>query len=131
MDDTALVFVYGSLKSGYWNNERCLAGALLVGDGYTLKNYLLVDGGVPFAIPAKDTDEKGLPIKGEVWEIDLNKHLPRLDALEGHPTFYTREQISVSVKGEVCNAFIYEMQAKHYHQSPLCGVVEDKYVWHR
>ena len=125
MKETALVFVYGSLKRGYWNN-RLLEGALFVGEAHTTKKYSLVDGGVPMAVP----DEEGLPVMGEVYEIDVSLHLGPLDRLEGHPRFYTREQVGVVLKGEVCNAYIYEMQYT-YRDGDMCQVVDDKYVWNR
>lgn len=112
MDEKTLVFVYGSLKRGYWNNHY-LKGATFVGEAHTAKLYTLLDGGVPFAIP----DEQGLPIKGEVYEIDISTHLGPLDRLEGHPHGYTRTTIGVTVSGEVFNAFIYEYR----HSDPLRG----------
>ena len=126
MKNTALVFVYGSLKKGFWNN-RFLKGAAFLGEGHTSKLYTLVDGGVPFAVP----NEKGLPVKGEVYEIDLSTHLGPLDWLEGHPRNYERTTVGVVVNGEMMDAFIYEMKhiSLHSCEGRECKVEEDKYVW--
>jgi gamma-glutamylaminecyclotransferase len=100
------VFVYGTLKSKYWNN-RLLAGATFLGEAFTEKRYTMRGSGVPYIMP----NDAGFPVKGEVFEIDEQQHLPGLDRLEGHPTGYTRTTIDVKLvaNGDVVPADIYEM----------------------
>jgi len=107
------IMVYGTLKRGYWNN-RLLDGAEFVGEALTVKNYIMTGNGIPFIHPNKG----GLPVKGEVYEINPDKHLSSLDRLEGHPHTYTRTTIDVQLLacGTKLKADIYEMLR---HRSPL------------
>lgn len=102
------VFVYGSLKAGYWNN-RLLHHSTFVGQACTSEFMLLVDGSFPHMLaPSQFAGIDGSPGKpsavdivdlagnvyGEVWRVD-DATLAELDRLEGCPHFYTREVISV------------------------------------
>lgn len=122
------VFVYGTLKRGYHNN-RLLHGASYLGEALTNKKYLLFGNGVPFAHPS----EKGLPVKGEVFEIDEKVHLKPLDYLEGHPTSYTRKTISVTLldNEEVVEADIYEMLRDWGSSQGTCDSSKGYYEWGR
>lgn len=87
------VFVYGTLKSGYWNSRR-FGDSTLIGPD-SISGYKLVEhgrGGIPYACPYE-----GSTIRGEVWDIgdvdtDSNSiaTLRSLDSLEGHPNGYLR-----------------------------------------
>jgi len=117
------LFVYGSLKQGFWNNTR-LNGAKFLGPALTKKNYTLMAGGFPYAVTA-DVGHKQLPIMGEVFEIDEG-HLARCDALEGHPNWYRRDTIKVTMlSGEEEDVMIYEWNSPLNQR--VCDVVEDKY----
>lgn len=101
-DNSVLVGVYGSLKSGESNNGL-LIGSDLLGTGLTVfPNYDLLDfGGYPGAIPGTSK------LRVEVWSVTQNV-LQRLDRLESHPHFYKREEIPVQLDtGEIVTAYIY------------------------
>ncbi|WP_456419752.1 gamma-glutamylcyclotransferase family protein [Thermovibrio sp.] len=86
-----LVFVYGTLKRGFWNNAL-LKRARFIGKGITLEKFKLYTVGFPYAVP----DEEGLPLKGEVYEVD-EKTLLELDNLEGYPIHYKRKRVKVKL----------------------------------
>lgn len=97
------VFVYGSLKAGFWNNAIMQrGGAKLVGQACTASFMVLVDGPFPYmASPQqfgpdayKVATEFGGNVYGEVWSVD-DETLKELDRLEGTPRHYTREVITV------------------------------------
>ncbi len=72
------VFVYGTLKTGL-SNHGWLRGQTLLGRAVTEARYRLFDlGGYPGMVQEED----GLPIAGEVWEVD-EAGLAQLDILEG------------------------------------------------
>lgn len=125
------MMVYGTLKNGYWNN-RLLAGATYLGEALTKKRYHMFGAGVPWIIP----NAQGLPVKGEVFEIDEEQHLPFIDRLEGHPHGYTRTNIQAKLlaTGEVVEVAIYEMisgiygrDAGRVKELPPIGYYEWKY----
>lgn len=87
-----LVFVYGTLKSGH-GNHRLLEGSEFVGYGKTAGHYHMLNGGFPRVVKGCLQEPRG-HVTGELYEVDMAT-LARLDALEGHPTFYTRERVWV------------------------------------
>lgn len=96
------IFVYGSLKRDF-PNHYFLRDAHFVGLAKTVERYSLYVDVYPFVYPR---DSVSL-IHGEVYKIDSNT-LHRLDALEGHPNLYRREQIDVRLEsGERMRAWIY------------------------
>lgn len=113
MNDTHLVFVYGSLKEGFHNN-RILANAALVQAGavtadacYTMKSLeyypAVFEGGTH-------------RVRGEVYEVDPDL-LKTLDALEGHPFVYERKL--VPVEGMSRRAWMYLWRdVNHYYFPP-------------
>ncbi len=73
------VFVYGTLKTGL-GNHGWLRGHAFLGRAVTEPLYRMFDlGGYPGMVAV---DEGGLPIEGEVWEVD-ERGLRLLDKLEG------------------------------------------------
>jgi gamma-glutamylcyclotransferase (GGCT)/AIG2-like uncharacterized protein YtfP len=97
------VFVYGTLKTGFWNN-RLMADAILIGQACTADMMLLVDGPFPYmASPSQFVGshhstavvELAGNVYGEVWRVD-DATLAQLDRLEGVPHHYTRELIKVA-----------------------------------
>jgi len=119
------LFVYGSLKKGYWNH-RLLQDAIFVGEAVTKKHYTLVNSGFPKAVTV-DIGRKKAPVAGEVFEID-EKHLRYCDGLEGHPDFYTRATIQVVLdSGDVVDTYIYEYN--HSSNQPSCTISNDIYSW--
>lgn len=106
---TTLVFVYGSLLSGFGNHRRLEAGnAKLVATGRTTERFVMHDMG---AFPACVPDDAGGQILGELYEVDAAT-LQSLDSLEGYhpelgPGLYDR--ITVDVDG--VPALMYVMHA--------------------
>ena len=86
-----LVFVYGTLKKGF-SNHRLLAGAEFLGTGQTVKKYAMYSTGTPIVLK----QEAVSPIFGELYRVD-EKILASLDSLEGHPDWYRREEVEISV----------------------------------
>lgn len=103
-----LVFVYGSLLEGLFNNRLLQAGnAKLVARTFTTQRFKMYDLG---AFPACVPDERGTCIHGEVYSVD-DATLARLDRLEGYdpergPGLYDR--ITVHVGGKM-HALMYVM----------------------
>lgn len=87
-----LLFVYGSLKSGY-ENAHLLAGATLLGPTRTRAGYRLIRycDGYPGLVPASDSESW---VVGELYAVDA-EHLLELDAFEECPTLYRRESIEL------------------------------------
>lgn len=118
------LFVYGTLKRGYGNN-RLLQNATFIGEAITNKPYLLFNCGFPKAVPS----EEGLPIIGEVFEVD-EAQLARCDSLEGHPDWYVRREINANINGREETVMIYEMD--QLQQAPMCHIIDNKYYqWGR
>lgn len=84
------VFVYGTLKKGE-GNHRLMSmseGVLLYSPAESYPNYTMYDlGGFPAVVHGGTSC-----IRGEVYKV---KTLDLLDDLEGHPTFYCREQVPI------------------------------------
>jgi len=101
---TNLVFVYGSLKSGF-GNHRCLSGAIPMEEDARLHDATMLDlGAFPAVIPGANT------VYGELYEV-TPEILERLDRLEGHPTFYQRHKVTI-----LC----YKWTGEEYSASAWC-----------
>lgn len=86
----AKVFVYGSLKQGFYNHS-VLYGATYLGDHNTDKEFKMLDlGSYPAVV---NSPECGFSIYGEVYEVD-QEGLDRLDHLEEYPAYYNRKTIT-------------------------------------
>lgn len=85
-----LVAVYGSLRRGM-GNHRLIEKYPLICTTCTeglFRMHDVANGAFPAIVP----DERaGDHIKVEVYEVD-DAGLASIDALEGHPVFYTRQQ---------------------------------------
>src|SRR5688572_5209665 len=111
------LFTYGTLCSGRSNN-RLLGNAILLGSARTQDHYELYDSG---AFPGMVDDKRDMVlckyhVKGEVYEID-DPILRSCDRLEGHPHFYIRKEITVSLDSkwpEVITCFAYFIQPPFY-----------------
>lgn len=117
-ETTHKLFVYGTLKQGYYNH-RCIQGATFVGPaiahGYSIFNL----GGYPGIIE----DDPGKVI-GELYEI-TDEQLARCDRLEGvdheNPSrgLYRRERAEI-VQGTthlVANIYIYNGRPGEFIES--------------
>jgi len=99
MKETKLVFVYGTLLSGLFNNVY-LTESNLIGEYETAPEYEMLDNGMYPAI--KEGADK---IKGEVYEVD-NATMGALDALESIAyDDYKKEEINI--KGVDRPVYIY------------------------
>lgn len=86
------IFVYGTLKQGFYFHEKYLGGnqSKFVGKATASPDYSLYVDGMPHLIEEK-TDK---PVKGELYEVN-DGVLKTIDDLEGHPIVYKRELIEV------------------------------------
>lgn len=94
------LLVYGTLKKGHCNHS-ILKGATYLGEGTTAPAFTMLHlGGFPGVIPVGET-----AIHGEVYELPTGKEgvamRDRLDRLEGHPSFYERLPIEVTMDGQL------------------------------
>ena len=98
-----LVAVYGTLKKSH-GNSHLLKDSLFIGKGKTEKNFALYRSGIPFVTKTEEVS----PIVVEVYSVDEST-LSNLDALEGHPNWYVREQtpIIMDEDGHKLNAYLY------------------------
>jgi gamma-glutamylaminecyclotransferase len=122
-----LVFVYGSLRSGLYNNYL-LATDKYVGEFRTTQKYTMIglkSRAFPFLLPEKIEGIPWLPTRGEVYEVS-QETLDRLDSLEGHPNWYTRERVVVQScdTAENLEAFVYLMKDAECVRAITVGVGE-------
>lgn len=81
------VFVYGSLKQGYWNNGL-LARAKFIGKAVSVSDsFSLYDGSFPYAL-----SEGVSRLGGEIFEVEDEETIRNLDRLEGVPNHYVRKE---------------------------------------
>ena len=84
------IFCYGTLMRGH-GNHRLIEHSTFLGTGTTEPIFTMLHlGGFPGIVRGGET-----AIHGELYEVDAPT-LSRLDRLEGHPTFYERQPISVA-----------------------------------
>jgi gamma-glutamylcyclotransferase (GGCT)/AIG2-like uncharacterized protein YtfP len=105
MDETNknLVFVYGTLKKNYQNNNY-LSDAKYIGTAETTEKYSMREHS--FHYPAVIESEQEYIIKGELW-ICSDRTLKLLDRLEGIPDLFYRKEIPIIQDAKVLNAWIY------------------------
>ena len=107
------VFVYGTLKRGFWNYDKVLArqaGATFVEAGETVERFpLFVDMyRVPYLVHAPG---EGHAVAGELFDVD-DAALAALDELEGVPGRYDRFEIDVVGAGAgATRAWLYALKA--------------------
>eukprot|EP01064_Diplonema_japonicum_P038607 TRINITY_DN940_c0_g1_i3.p1 TRINITY_DN940_c0_g1~~TRINITY_DN940_c0_g1_i3.p1 ORF type:complete len:163 (+),score=28.15 TRINITY_DN940_c0_g1_i3:43-531(+) len=112
--DRPLVFVYGTLKKGFYNHENVMKKRAecyeYIGDATTSEKYpLLLDVyAVPYLVRKSGM---GHCISGELYQV-TDEGLQALDELEGVPGRYCRELISVTPKGstETLSAHLYQIK---------------------
>lgn len=104
------VFVYGTLRKGQYNHYF-LKDAHYLADGVTENKY----GMYAHAYPMVTRDMQDVQIKGELYLV-TKEEFKHLDRLEGYPTFYDREKISVVTDNTVIEAWMYfldDVKNKH------------------
>jgi len=99
-----LIFVYGTLKRGFYN-YRFLEKSNFIGTAITNNKYPMInsEGYFPYLINDRD---RGKYIKGEVFEIN-NTTLKKLDVLEGFPDLYIRDTIDVKIANNTTEVVVY------------------------
>lgn len=130
-----LVFVYGTLKSGYGNN-RLLKTSNLVGEAVTQEDFLLTDTGFPYLIPqdALTGSEKPVtaPVRGELWEVTSEEVMSSLDSLEGVAyDHYRHHEVVVNTDNGQFTALAYACYNEGAQSLHKCPLVEGEYVWGR
>ncbi len=97
----ARVFVYGTLKRGFWNHRLLSDGRACFIGRDRVKGQMHSLGAFPsVALTTKGT------VHGEVYEVTADT-LARLDLIEGVPRFYQRTRVRMSTGME---AWIYNME---------------------
>jgi len=100
------LFLYGTLKRGQ-KNHHFLAGQEFHGEATTMPLYRLYALGW---YPGLVLDmEDGLEVKGELWAVDETT-LARMDAYEGAPDWFTRQDIAVRDCFETVQAYFFNQQ---------------------
>ena len=105
-----LMFVYGTLRTGFHNNGW-LEDSELLDVGRTMEEYAMYANGIPYV----SKKEKVSRIYGELYEVS-RKTLLSIDMLEGHPKFYKREKIFVeTLQGNIVKCWMYFNDTKTQH----------------
>ncbi|KRR02867.1 gamma-glutamylcyclotransferase family protein [Bradyrhizobium valentinum] len=130
------VFVYGTLKSGFFNH-RLLGGCEFFGGAVTVPTYKMIETGhkmIETGFPVILPDPEGKPLAGEIYTVD-DETLARLDQLEREGNSYDRELIDVTLAlaaGErlPTKAFIYvgreDRFGKAFARGPLYETVNER-----
>lgn len=114
----AIMFVYGTLKSGFGNNARCLKGAKSLGRAVTLGRYDLFNGSFPIMTPGSTGR-----IAGELF-VGNRGHVEACDELEGHPRWYVRRRIWVRADdGRHLRVYAYVMPHDHVREGTLGNLI--------
>jgi gamma-glutamylcyclotransferase (GGCT)/AIG2-like uncharacterized protein YtfP len=121
MPEKICVAVYGTLKRN-GSNHSLLSGSKFIGIGGTPPNYSLLEmGSFPGAIYGQSK------LQVEVFEVNA-KTLARLDQLEGHPSFYERLLVPISLdNGETTLAWMYTIGhlGSNYSHRPRCTTLDE------
>lgn len=110
-----LVAVYGSLRSGL-GNHRLLTTAERHEDGVIAegKYHMLSLGGFPGLVQDKDNTSD---IVVEVYTVESDARKSSLDSLEGYPSFYNREQVTLK-DGRLCWVYFLN-DPSYYYDRPV------------
>ena len=114
------LFVYGTLKSKYWNSGL-LNECELLEKGWLL-GFEMWECGVPFVMKSENKNRKVL---GEIYLVD-KATLYHVDRLEGHPIVYRRTWIPDQLNG----VWIYlssDTAGSRLVQSGIFGQYHDPY----
>ncbi len=104
-----LVFVYGTLKRGFYNHGF-LSSSVFVGVAATKDKYPMINVEEYFPYLINDKN-KGNYVKGEIFEIN-GETLLKLDVLEGYPSLYNRENIELKMDTHTVEATVYFLNRK-------------------
>jgi len=98
-----VVAVYGTLKKGFGNYYAYLKNSKHLGRGETKDRYPLVVNGLPYLVNKKGI---GHNVVVDVFKVS-DTTFDNLDALEGHPRWYRREQVPITLNGKTLNCWVY------------------------
>ncbi len=118
-----LVFVYGTLKHGYHNNSLLHTATLVKAD--TVEGFKLYDCGFPIAKASE-----GEKISGELYEIEDDGTLARLDRLESNGSMYNRTPV-VTSSGHECEMYVggESWWTGRNRYLDECPVIDGAYTW--
>ena len=102
-----IILSYGTLRKGFSNSRLVdIPGETKwLGTGKTVEKYQMRANGIPYVNKTADVQ-----ITIDAWEIDVEKHLSKVDSLEGHPNWYCREEIEAEVNGKIIKGWLYFME---------------------
>lgn len=107
------LFVYGSLKKGYWNHEFIERSSFL-GKYHTVEKYVLV---IKNELPFVATTPSVSHIYGEVYDVDEST-LHAIDKMEQNGRWYTRRPVQlVDENGQ-------QMVAELYFNDNIVGEIK-------
>jgi gamma-glutamylaminecyclotransferase len=99
-----VLFVYGTLMRG-GVRHRVFAGQRFLGEVRTRPHYALFDlGAYPGMV---HSPSEGRAIHGELYEIDADL-IARLDRIEGAPSLFRLEPVSIDGYGGAVVAYFYQ-----------------------
>ena len=115
-----LLFVYGTLKKGFWN-DYFLRNCKYLGSFKTVNNFcLIVNSGCPFVASTPSM----YPIHGEVYDVD-DVSLKEIDFLESNGSVYTRKLIAVMNTENEQQV----MSAEIYLKENATGEIQEKGIY--
>ena len=118
-----LYAVYGTLKQGHGNNVL-LQGLEPIYSGPIKIPFVMADLG---AFPGLVEDEEERDIFVEVYKVPEERE-PRVDRLEGYPSFYNKRKVSTPVG----DAYIYFLNKGKEYRNGMSEVQPDEnniYNW--
>lgn len=99
-----LLAVYGTLRTGHYNNAHCLPNSKSIGLGKVSGLQMHSTGYFPICCLSGNPDTE---VTVEVFEV-ASGDLARCDRLEGHPRWYERTEVTVLMDdGGLAKAEIY------------------------
>lgn len=108
------LLVYGTLKRGF-NNHRVLGDSHFIGVGVVPGGSLYGYAVDPmFGIPFAKMDG-GAGVHGEIYEVEQESTLRRLDRLEGHPHGYRRTRVKLE-DGSAVDMYVYQGNTDRFHK---------------
>jgi len=100
-----MLFVYGSLKKGFDNHHLLSRYTRRIGKAITVSKFGMFGdsfGNYPYLIPVPL-----MRIHGELYEIQREELMEKLDRFEGYPDYYERKKILVKTHQGITRAFVY------------------------
>lgn len=118
-NQSTLVFVYGTLQQDHGNHRvMAQAGGRFISQCATVERFPLVVAGLPYLYRMPGM---GHNVRGELYEVRGRGVRRHLDALEGHPYFYRRHQILVSLPGGIqLTAWTYFIRSRPINKHDEC-----------